>query len=114
MTGRWRTSHVAQRRALAHPMQAQWRARIGCVGLPPMRRLPRLGQAPHQHLQKPDARTVDEQRIADRLLQAESFFHQSPRIGVAGIKAAPTELDQRARDLLRLSVNAPQGHRLVF
>ena len=61
----------------------------------------------HQDLQKPDARAVDEQRIADRLLQAESFFHQSPRVGVAGIEAAPAELDQRAGDLLRLSLNAP-------
>lgn len=47
-------------------------------------------------MQKPDARTVDELRIADRLPQAESFFHQSPSVATTALLR--TALNERGLD----------------
>jgi hypothetical protein len=66
----------------------------------------------HEDLQEAGSRAIDEQRIADGLLQSQALLHVPPRIGIAGKEASPSQFDQRARDFLSPATRAPQRHGL--
>jgi hypothetical protein len=66
----------------------------------------------HEDLQEPRPRPVDEQRVADCLLQAQALFHVAPRVCIPGKEAAPPQFNQRAGDLTCFAARSPQRHGL--
>ena len=66
-----------------------------------------LAQA-YENLEQADSGAIDQQWIADGLLQRESLFHQRARFRIPRIEASPAQLDQRAGDILGLPSRAPK------